>query len=164
MPSLVLPHLQTTLDPSPSPLALSYLSQAWLLATWISLVLVTWDWLVHLGEEKRYVWTMWTSHKGHLGGGRTRCERWTVPGKRWKVGCFAVCRYLTLAVVVWAVAIFTLGRYFSSSCSAARVLPFGFSLAVCTTHLVLSYRIFCIFDQSLVAFYSILAMSVIDVG
>ncbi|GAA5973095.1 hypothetical protein JCM11641_006265 [Rhodosporidiobolus odoratus] len=163
MPNYVFPPLETSLSPSSSPLALAYLADAWLLSTWISLMLLLWDWASHLSVEREYVWAAWGS-QGEGKRTRSSWERWAVPGRRWKIGCFATARYLTLAQAVWVVAQLTLGRFFSGACSAARGLPFGFSLASVATHFVLAYRMFSVFSGSFAVFYSLLLMAVIDIG
>ncbi|GAA6007193.1 hypothetical protein JCM10207_001540 [Rhodosporidiobolus poonsookiae] len=103
MDRLVLPPLQTSLDPPPSAASLSYLSEAWLLTTWIALVLLLWDWGAHFPEERRYL-------------------------------------YLTIA---------------QSACMS--VVSFF-------AHLVLTFRMFSVFCGSLAVFYSLLVMSIVDLG
>jgi hypothetical protein len=90
----VLPSLETSLDPPLSPLALDTLSQAWLLSTFLPLVLLLWEWGTHLGVERKYVWGAWKSDKskGRIGNGLSGWERWIVPGRRWKTGCFFLSR------------------------------------------------------------------------
>ncbi|GAA5891533.1 hypothetical protein JCM6882_004502 [Rhodosporidiobolus microsporus] len=167
MSTYVLPPLETTLNPPLSPRALSNLSSALLLTTYSSLVLLLWTWGASLRLEKRYVWGAWKGASRKGGGGRRTAsgwERWMVPGRSWKIGCFALCRYLTLAQTIWVVAQLTAGRYSLGACSAARALPFGFTLTSFATHLVLAYRMYSVFAQSLAVFYSLVVMSVVDLG
>ncbi|BGP19080.1 hypothetical protein JCM10213v2_007167 [Rhodosporidiobolus nylandii] len=55
MTAYVLPPLQTFLSPPLSPLALAYLEDTFLLTTWLSLVLLLWDWAMHLSLERSYL-------------------------------------------------------------------------------------------------------------